>query len=306
MTVALMAVAAVLIDWQLGEPRRFHPLIGFGHLATWVECRFYGSPALSPARRRLRGTLAVGLLLTPAVALAMAITRLPCVSDAAAALLLYLALGHRSLHEHARPIAAALRAGNLDAARGRLGHIVSRDTATLNTTDIAKGAVESVLENGNDAVFAALFWFVIGGAPAVVAYRLANTLDALWGYRNARYLYFGWAAARLDDLLNYLPARLTALTYALMGDVPRALRCWRAQGVTWKSPNAGPVMAAGAGSLGVQLGGPAVYYGQREERPLLGAGAPPEADDIERALGLVRRGVGLWLAAIGIGNYLLG
>jgi adenosylcobinamide-phosphate synthase len=107
------------------------------------------TPPLSPARRRLRGTLAVGLLLTPAVALAMAITRLPCVSDAAAALLLYLALGHRSLHEHTRPIAAALRAGNLDAARVRLGHIVSRDTAMLNTTDIAKGVVESVLENGN-------------------------------------------------------------------------------------------------------------------------------------------------------------
>jgi adenosylcobinamide-phosphate synthase len=248
----------------------------------------------------------VGLLLTPAVALAMAITRLPYVSDTAAAVLLYLALGHRSLHDHARPIAAALSAGNLDAARGRLSHIVSRDTATLNTTDIAKGAVESVLENGNDAVLAALFWFVIGGAPAVVAYRLANTLDAMWGYRNARYLHFGWAAARLDDLLNYIPARLTALTYALMGDAPRALRCWRAQGITWKSPNAGPVMAAGAGSLCVQLGGPAVYCGQREERPPLGEGAPPEADDIARALGLVRRGVGLWLAVIGVGDYVLG
>jgi adenosylcobinamide-phosphate synthase len=305
-TVALIAVAAVLIDWQLGEPRRFHPLIGFGHLATWIERRFYGGPGLSAARRRLRGTLAVGLLLTPAVALAMAITRLPYVSDTAAAVLLYLALGHRSLHDHARPIAAALSAGNLDAARGRLSHIVSRDTATLNTTDIAKGAVESVLENGNDAVLAALFWFVIGGAPAVVAYRLANTLDAMWGYRNARYLHFGWAAARLDDLLNYIPARLTALAYALMGNAPRALRCWRAQGITWKSPNAGPVMAAGAGSLCVQLGGPAVYRGQREERPLLGAGAPPEAGDITRALGLVRRGVGLWLAVIGIGDYVLG
>jgi adenosylcobinamide-phosphate synthase len=305
-TVALIAVAAVLIDWQRGEPRRLHPLIGFGHLATWVERRFYGGPGLSAARRRLRGMLAVGLLLTPAVALAMAITRLPYISDTAAAVLLYLALGHRSLHEHARPIAVALRAGKLDAARGRLGHIVSRDTATLNTTDIAKGAVESVLENGNDAVFAALFWFVIGGAPAVVAYRLANTLDATWGYRSARYLHFGWAAARLDDLLNYLPARLTALTYALMGDAPRALRCWKAQGVTWKSPNAGPVMAAGAGSLCVQLGGPAVYCGQREERPPLGEGAPPEADDIARALGLVCRGVGLWLAAIGIGDYVLG
>jgi adenosylcobinamide-phosphate synthase len=305
-TVALIAVAAVLIDWQLGEPRWFHPLIGFGHLATWVERRFYDGRGLSAARRRLRGTLAVGLLLTPAVALAMAITRLPYVSDTAAAVLLYLALGHRSLHDHARPIAAVLRAGNLDAARGRLSHIVSRDTATLNTTDIAKGAVESVLENGNDAVLAALFWFVIGGAPAVVAYRLANTLDAMWGYRNARYLHFGWAAARLDDLLNYIPARLTALTYALMGDAPRALRCWRAQGITWKSPNAGPVMAAGAGSLCVQLGGPAVYCGQREERPPLGEGAPPEADDIARALGLVRRGVELWLAVIGVGDYVLG
>jgi cobalamin biosynthesis protein CobD/CbiB len=180
-TVALIAVAAVLIDWQLGEPRWFHPLIGFGHLATWVERRFYDGRGLSAARRRLRGTLAVGLLLTPAVALAMAITRLPYVSDTAAAVLLYLALGHRSLHDHARPIAAVLRAGNLDAARGRLSHIVSRDTATLNTTDIAKGAVESVLENGNDAVLAALFWFVIGGAPAVVAYCLANTLDAMLG-----------------------------------------------------------------------------------------------------------------------------
>lgn len=306
MTVALIAIAAVLIDWQLGEPRRLHPFIGFGHLASWVERRFYGGPALCPARRRLRGTLAVSLLLTPAVALALALTHLPYISDLAAALLLYLALGHRSLHEHARPIMAALRAGNLEAARGRLGHIVSRDTAALGATDIAKGAVESVLENGNDAVFAALFWFVIGGAPAVVAYRLANTLDALWGYRNARYLHFGWAAARFDDGLNYIPARLTALTYALMGDAPRALRCWRAQGVTWKSPNAGPVMAAGAGSLGVQLGGPAVYCGQREERPLLGAGARPEANDIERALGLVRAGVGLWLAVIGIGDYLLG
>ncbi len=304
-TVTLTALVAVLIDWWFGETRRLHPLVGFGRLASWVECRFYGGSKRSPAQRRFFGALAVGILLTSAVALAFALTRLPYLSYPAAVLLLYLALGHRGLHEHARPIAAALSGGDLDAARRRLARIVSRDTAALDATDIAKGAVESVLENGNDAVFGALFWFVIGGAPAVVAYRLGNTLDALWGYRNARYLDFGWAAARIDDGLNYLPARLTALTYAVLGDAPRALSCWRVQGLTWKSPNAGPVMAAGAGSLGVRLGGPAVYGGELQMRPPLGAGASPQPDDIDRALGLVSRGVALWLVVIATGDYLL-
>jgi adenosylcobinamide-phosphate synthase len=155
-----------------------------------------------------------------------------------------------------------------------------------------------VLENGNDAVFGALFWFALAGAPGVVAYRLANTLDAMWGYRTARYLRFGWAAARLDDLLNYVPARLTALTYAAAGRFERALACWRAQAGAWESFNAGPVMAAGAGALGVRLGGAAVYHGAPKERPPLGEGDAPGARDIRRALALVRRGVWLWLGAL--------
>ncbi len=115
--------------------------------------------------------------------------------------------------------------------------IVSRDPASL---DITRAATESVLENGNDAVFGALFWFVVAGAPGVVVYRLANTLDAMWSYRNERYVDFGFAAARLDDLLNYVPARLTALTYAILGHTRSAWRCWRAQAHDWDSPNAGP------------------------------------------------------------------
>ncbi|MCY1431441.1 Cobalamin biosynthesis protein CobD [compost metagenome] len=138
----------------------------------------------------------------------------------------------------------------------------------------------------------------MAGAPGVVLYRLSNTLDAMWGYRNARFERFGWAAAKIDDVLNFIPARLVALTYALLGRTRQALRCWREQAPQWDSPNAGPVMAAGAGALGVALGGAARYHGEVHERPQLGTGEPPRAADIWRALALVRQGVLLWLAVI--------
>jgi adenosylcobinamide-phosphate synthase len=171
----------------------------------------------------------------------------------------------------------------------------------MDNKAVATAAVESVLENGNDAVFGALFWFLVAGAPGAVLYRLANTLDAMWGYRTARYLYFGWAAARLDDVLNFIPARLTALTYALIGSTRIAWRCWRVQAGAWESPNAGPVMAAGAGALGLALGGGAYYHGQWEERPPLGMGMPPDAAAIRAAVRLVGLGVLVWLlAAVGI------
>jgi adenosylcobinamide-phosphate synthase len=162
---------------------------------------------------------------------------------------------------------------------------------------VAKACVESTLENGNDAVFGVLFWFALFGGAGAVLFRLSNTLDAMWGYKTGRFLRFGWAAARIDDLLNYVPARLTAISYALLGQTRVALACWRRQAPTWESPNAGPVMSAGAGSLGLALGGPAIYHGQIEERPSLGEGLPARREDIPRALSLVRRGIALWLAA---------
>lgn len=192
----------------------------------------------------------------------------------------------------------ALRQEDLTLARQRVGAIVSRDTAELDAGQISLATVESVLENGCDAVFGALFWCIVAGAPGVVAYRLVNTLDAMWGYRTERYRDFGWAAARLDDGLNWLPARLTALSYTLLGHSRTAWRCWWTQAGAWKSPNAGAVMAAGAGALGVTLGGAAPYHGQWQSRPLLGAGPAPDVGTIDRALGLVQRTLWLWLGVL--------
>lgn len=296
-TLAFTALAGVLLDRLFGEPRRWHPLVGFGRLADLAERRLRQGAPGNAVGNRLRGFVAWGAVVLPFVALAMWFSH-PLVD----ALLLWLALGGRSLGEHARAIAAPLAAGDLPGARQAVGMIVSRDTAQLDETGVAAAAVESVLENGNDAVFGALFWFFVAGGAGVVLFRLANTLDAMWGYKDARRIYFGWAAARLDDLLNFIPARLTALIYALLGSTQNALACWRAQAAAWSSPNAGPVMAAGAGALKVGVGGTAVYHGKAEFRPPLGLGSAPGAADIERAVALVERGQWLWLGVFILGS----
>lgn len=296
MITAFVVALALLLDRAFGEPRRLHPLVGFGTLASWIESRIYETPRLPLVSKRMRGIVAIILLLAPFVALSVVLSAVAVLGPIMDVILLYLALGMRSLTEHAVPVREALHKGDLLEARERVARIVSRDTSAMRHEDVARAAVESVLENGNDAVFGALLWFVIAGSPGVVAYRLANTLDAMWGYRTPRYREFGWAAARLDDVMNFIPARLTAVTYALLGSTLNALHCWRTQAGAWESPNAGPVMAAGAGALGLRLGGPAMYHGLTKHRPPLGEGAPAGVADIDRALGIVRRGVALWLA----------
>lgn len=295
-------LAAVLLDAALGEPRRAHPLVGFGRWARAIERIGY-------ANECSRGLFAWSLAVLPLVALTwlgshLATAYSPWLALGFDALMLYLTLGLRSLGEHASPVAGALERDDLAAARAAVARMVSRDTQALDATRVSAAATESVLENGNDAVFGTLFWFALLGAPGAVLYRLANTLDAMWGYRNARYGNFGWAAARIDDVLNLIPARLTALSYAMLGQTTRALRCWRAQATQWDSPNAGPVMAAGAGALGVRLGGAAPYEGVWEARPDLGEGAAPNAASIRAALWLVQRGVVLWLVVVCVGAWL--
>jgi adenosylcobinamide-phosphate synthase len=294
LTLALLMAAGVVFDLLLGEARRWHPLVGFGNLAGWLERRLNRGGS-----RIVRGLLAWLLAVGPLSVLAW----LACRSGdpaglAVHALLLYFCLGLRSLRDHALPIGAALAAGDLPEARRLTARIVSRDTTQALEPDLARAGAESVLENGNDAVFGALFWFLVGGGAGALLFRLANTLDAMWGYRTQRFNLFGRVAACIDDVLNYVPARLTALSYVMLAPNAgrrRAWHCWRTQAPYWSSPNAGPVMASGAGALGVSLGGPALYDGELETRPVLGSGPQPMAADIERAWRLVLHTALLWL-----------
>jgi adenosylcobinamide-phosphate synthase len=301
---AAALLAGVLLDALLGEVPRFHPLVGFGRLANAIEVRLNRS-RVGGTGAIARGVLAWVLTVLPLVLLADWVCTQPLPSAAQVALhavLLYFCLGLRSLRDHMLPIWRALAVNDLLAARVLTSRIVSRDTQQATESDLAKAATESLLENGNDAVFGTLFWFAIAGGPGALLFRLANTLDAMWGYRTERFNLFGRSAARIDDVLNYLPARLTAIAYAALApgaaSTQRALACWRKQAPAWSSPNAGPVMASGAGALGLQLGGAASYGGEIEQRPPLGEGAGATAADIPRAWRLVRNATVLWLMAL--------
>lgn len=292
-TIALLLVAGIALDLLLGETRRWHPLVGFGNLAGAIEHRLNRGNL-----RLLRGSVAWLAAVLPLSVLFLLL------ADTAGvwlhAILLYFCIGLRSLRDHTLPIYQALGAGDLMQARALTARIVSRDTANADESDLAKASAESLLENGNDAVFGTLFWFVLLGGPGAVLFRLANTLDAMWGYRSERFNLFGRCAARIDDALNYVPARLTALSYVLLAGAgrARAWQCWRTQAPAWSSPNAGPVMASGAGALGVSLGGAAVYDGEVEQRPPLGLGPAACAGDILRAWRLVLRTTLLWAGVI--------
>jgi adenosylcobinamide-phosphate synthase len=296
MSIGLICFLAVILDGLLGEPRRFHPLVGFGHWANDLEQRLNTD-------QRWQGILALILGIGPFVLLAWFMDWIIAQSWMIDVILLYFAIAPRSLSEHAWAVQSALKQDDLEQARQRVGLIVSRDTHSLEAEGVTRATIESVLENGNDAIFAALFWYLLAGLPGLILYRLANTLDALWGYRNARFIHFGWAAARLDDVLNWLPARLTAFSYACVGHFTSALGCWFKQGASWYSPNAGPVMAAGAGALQVILGESAYYHGQKKERPVLGMGHIATTNDIGRAVALIHRALGLWLLLIILGEW---
>jgi len=291
---AVALALGLLIDHFFGEAKRWHPLVGFGDAASTLEKA--ANPS-SDIEGKLRGLFCWALMVSiPVMAMCLIVSQLSGLALLVVnALVVYFVVGLKSLAEHGRNVAVPLLAGDLPAARQLIAMMVSRDTDMLTQQQVASAACESVLENGSDAIFAALFWFCLLGAPGAILYRGANTLDAMWGYKTDRYRSFGWAAARIDDVLNWLPARLTALSYSLLGNFSSGLKCARQQGGLTDSPNAGYVMAAGAGALGISMGGGAIYHGEEHQRPIFGVGRVAEAIDIERAIALVQRASVLWV-----------
>lgn len=286
-----MGIAAgYLADLLLGDPPRGHPVALFGSGAAALERRSY-------ADTRGAGLVHCGVLLGALAVVGGAVERAARRSSVTAAMAtaatVFVALGGTSLARTGDRMARHLHGDDIASARGLLPSLCGRDPAVLDEAGLTRAALESVAENTSDAAVAPLLWAAVGGVPAVLVYRGANTLDAMVGHRSPRYLRFGWAAARFDDLVNYAAARLTAILVVacapVVGGSPvAAAMAWRRDAARHPSPNAGVVEAAFAGALGVRLGGPTQYAHELEIRPSLGDGHPPRDADLSRAVRLSR------------------
>jgi adenosylcobinamide-phosphate synthase len=278
----LALVLGIALDRALADPRRGHPVALFGRAAGALERRVW-------APSRLRGAAYTAGCVGSAYAVGALATRAPRpLRLGLAAAATWAVAGGTTLRREASAMSEFLCADDLPAARGRLSHLCGRDPSVLDTGGLARATVESVAENTSDAVVAPLLWGAVAGVPGLLAYRAVNTLDAMVGHRTPRHERFGWASARLDDVANLAPARLTALLAVaaapLVGGSPRAAwRVARRDGAAHPSPNSGHCEAAFAGALGVRLGGRNVYAGRVEDRPTLGDGPAPAVPDIERA-----------------------
>lgn len=304
--MAAAIAAAFLLDLLLGDPRWLpHPVVAIGRLIRVLE------EALPRwlLSRRLAGVLLTVVTVGLTMLLAWGALRLAALLHPVLYWPLWIGLGWtclatRSLHRESAVAILALRAGDLPAARAALAMLVSRETAALDDAAVLRASLETVAENSSDGIVAPLFYLCLGGPVLALGYKAASTLDSMVGYRNDKYREFGWASARLDDLLNLIPARLTVLCMALAA-LPLRLRPLAALRISWrdggqsKSPNAGYPMAAAAGALGVQLGGPAVYFGQVEMKPTLGEALVPLA--LERYDELIRLLYGTALCALAFG-----
>jgi adenosylcobinamide-phosphate synthase len=280
-----------LADVLWADPRRGHPVAAFGTAAAVFERLTYSD-------RRSAGVAHTGALLGMLAALGTTVDRAaarrgPAWTAVATAATTFIVLGGTSLARTGADMADRLEAADLDGARALVPSLCGRDPASLDHVGIARATVESVAENTSDAQVAPLWWGAVGGVAGLLVYRGANTLDAMIGHQSPRYTRFGWAAARFDDVANYLPARVTGILVAacapVVGGSPRgALAAWRRDAARHPSPNAGVVEASFAGALGVRLGGPTQYAHRLEIRPTLGDGRPPGRADVTRSVRLSR------------------
>ena len=278
---SIAAMAGFFLDTVLGDPQtRWHPVAVLGRFIGWLDRLLYPEHG-SDQRKFAMGAVLTLLVLCISYAFAegllMAVRQLPIEwgTDAAGIILLYFCISPRTLAKAGQDIHALLVKGDLSAAREHVGYIVGRDTAQLDESDAARATIETVAENTVDGVVAPLFFFALGGAPLAVLYRAANTMDSMLGYKNMRYLYFGRMAARVDDVLNFVPARITGILFVmaafLLGyDGRNALNILVRDAAGHPSPNGGHAEAPVAGALHIRLGGVNYYFGERHFRAYMG------------------------------------
>ncbi|WP_072392298.1 adenosylcobinamide-phosphate synthase CbiB [Hyphomicrobium sp. CS1GBMeth3] len=321
MTFAL-AFLALLVEAAAGYPQALVQRIG--HPVTWIGALIaraetvWNEGHLSFARGRLRGILALAtvLLVTLSVTLLLGhALRLVLPTLAVLAIEAVLAstlLAARSLDEHVTEVAEALESGGLPAGRVAVARIVGRDPQTLDEAGVSRAAIESLAENFSDGVVAPVFWLLVGGLPGCALYKVINTADSMIGHKSERYLAFGWAAARLDDLVNLPASRLSAFWIAAAArltpgaDWRQAVLCAITDAPRHRSPNAGWPEAAMAGALGIALAGPRSYGGKRVDDAWMGSGRRDlTAADIQRALRLYRIAYVLQAATIGVGALII-
>ncbi len=313
MLTALAVLGGFGLDLLLADPAWMpHPVVGMGRAIAALEKRLRRLFPATPAGERAAGrvlaaALPLGTFALAAGALALAYRLHPAAGFALETLWCWQALALRGLADESGKVYAQLAKGDLPAARRAVSRIVGRDTGSLTAAGVTKAAVETVAENFSDGVAAPLFYLLIGGAPLGLAYKAVNTMDSMVGYKNKTYLHFGRAAARLDDAANFLPSRLAALLWigaaGLAGfDGRGAWRIWRRDRLRHASPNSAQTESACAGALGVQLAGPAWYFGEYYDKPTIGDDTRPvEPADILRAdrmlylAGFLALGLGLGL-----------
>ena len=276
-----IGILAFLLDSLIGDPRsRFHPVVLIGQLIAGLEKMLYPSGG-SSRRKFFSGfilmllVLIVSYTVTAVILYGVARFNVPYLAMGVEALILSFMISPRNLAEAGREIQTYLREGNIQEARFKVGWIVGRDTDKLSVSEITRATVETIAENIVDGVISPLFFFFLGGAPLAVAYRAANTMDSMIGYKNDKYLYFGRAAARFDDAWNYIPARLTGLllivaAWLLKYDWRAAWRMMRRDAAKHPSPNGGFTEATVAGALGIRLGGLNYYFGRPSFRTYMG------------------------------------
>ncbi|NUR13361.1 MAG: cobalamin biosynthesis protein CobD [Bradyrhizobium sp.] len=300
-----MAVAMV-VDALLGWPswlfaRIGHPVTWLGRLIGAVDAT-WNRAADPPALRRAAGIAGALLVIAFSVVVGWVLQVLLSsgwIQIALVGILAWPLVALRSLHDHVVAVASPLRAGDIAAAREAVSRIVGRDPSALDEAGIARAAIESLAENASDGIVAPVFWGALFGLPGILGYKAINTLDSMIGHHNQRHEAFGWAAARIDDVANFIPARLTGFLFVLLA--PRrseALSCMTRDARRHRSPNAGWPEAAMAGALGVRLSGPRIYHGRITNEPWLNEGAhDPRAADIGQALAIYRRAM-LLLAGV--------